>query len=50
MIAGILTAKLVSWGVPLGLAGLAGVAAATLASVCSSASCCGPGSAGRPSG
>jgi branched-subunit amino acid ABC-type transport system permease component len=33
MIAGILTAKLVAWGVPLGLAGLAGVAAATLASV-----------------
>jgi len=33
MIAGILTAKMVAWGVPLGFAGLAGVAAATLASV-----------------
>jgi branched-chain amino acid transport system permease protein len=33
MIAGILTAKMVTWGVPLGWAGLAGVAAATLAAV-----------------
>jgi branched-chain amino acid transport system permease protein len=32
MIAGIVTAKLVAWGVPLGLAGLGGIAAATLAS------------------
>lgn len=33
MVAGLLTAKLVSWGAPLGVAGLAGVAAATVASV-----------------
>ena len=33
MIAGILTAKMVTWGVPLGWAGLAGVAAAALAAV-----------------
>jgi branched-chain amino acid transport system permease protein len=33
MIAGILTAKLVGWGVPLGLAGLAGIVAAALAAL-----------------
>ena len=33
MISGILTAKMVTWGVPLGWAGLAGVAAAALAAV-----------------
>lgn len=33
MIAGILTAKMVGWGIPLGLSGLAGIAAAVLASV-----------------
>ena len=33
MISGILTAKMVTWGVPLGWAGLSGVVAATLAAV-----------------